>query len=79
MEELYMCDDCGKILPRKKFYKDKARVNGIKSVCKDCLHKRYISDKEYKIKYQKEWNKDNIDKVKQYSRRYAEKKKYLAI
>lgn len=52
------CRDCGEVLPKTDFYKDKSRPLGIKSYCKKCSTKKHY-----------EWTTKNRDRINEQQRR----------
>lgn len=74
VEILYQCSNCGKNKTYGEFYKDKARKEGIKTVCKECFHKQYLEKRNERILYAKEWNQDNPEKRREYMDRYLSRK-----
>lgn len=58
------CRDCGKVLPKDAFWKDRSRPLGIKSYCKECNNKRI-----------KKWASNNRTKLRRKSREYRKSKR----
>ena len=58
--------------PVTEFNKDKSKIDGFCSKCKDCK-KQYRENNAEKIKeYHKQYNKDNVEKIKDYHKQYSE-------
>jgi hypothetical protein len=57
------CPDCGESKPKGSFYKNKARHDGLQSICKNCSGLRnstwYIDNKESHNQYMREHSKKN--------------------
>lgn len=61
------CSKCGRVLPATKFYKNRAKKDGLQSYCHDCAHRR-------RVQYYKEnrvcEDKRNREAYKRYQERY---------
>lgn len=57
------CPDCGQNKSLTEFYKNKARYDGVQSVCKACIKKRtkqwYDSNKDFHNAYMRKHSKEN--------------------
>ena len=73
------CAKCNATKPAAEFHRKKATKDGLHYYCKPCnsgLSKEYYSEnREEKIKYQKEYALRNSDKIRDYKRDYARKKR----
>ena len=56
-----MCNRCGRELSEDNFSKDKSKKDGLRTICKDCTHKR-----------QKQYREENKDKVAEAKKKYAQ-------
>lgn len=75
MEKKYQCECCRQVKSEHEFYRDERRAFGLKlDACKQCKHKKYLEQKEKKIKYQQQWNTENYHKVREYMARYQHRK-----
>lgn len=76
MEKKYQCRQCNQMLSHNMYYRDDRTATGLKGICKHCCHKKYLSCKEKKIKYQMNYIYENYDKYLKYQREYRRKKLY---
>jgi len=67
-----ICNKCKQEKDESEFYKDKSRISGIRSICKECYKRWYYhkeKNKQLYKKYQnrlKQYREDNRKKAKQY-------------
>lgn len=73
MESKYQCKECNRMLYESEYYIDNQNESGHKTVCKDCIRKRYLLTRDQKLDYQKQYNKDNEDRYKIYQKEYHAK------
>jgi len=68
------CWECEQILPIFMFYKDKFQVDGFHHKCKDCCsenNKNYYKENKEKVRrYNKEYRERNKEEVKKRNREY---------
>jgi len=64
------CIVCKKVKEYNNFYKSIKHKDGYFNICKQCNKEKYISNREEKIKYQKEYNKNNQEKIQSYNKVY---------
>jgi len=57
------CSKCKKHKNNNSFYKDKRRKSGLHSLCKFCVSKNNVKRKKERSEYNKEWNKNNRDRI----------------
>jgi hypothetical protein len=76
-----MCRKCGVIKSFAQFGRQAKSKDGTKNYCKECIsdinRERYASNREKHKTQVKDWQKENPDKVREYKRKYASKKKEL--
>lgn len=72
LETLKLCISCGESKPKKEFGVNYENGDGRHSYCSECCTQKVMSsyDKEKHRKYQKQWRKDNPDKVRENKRRW---------
>ena len=68
------CSKCHEIKSVSEFNKNKGKIDGLDSKCKEC-YKKYRKDnaeryKEYYKEYRKEYYKDNAERIKKYHKKY---------
>ena len=77
------CPKCGETKSVDEFPKDKYNVTGYGPYCKVCKQARvkvyYGKNREARIDKNKQWNKDNPDKVKQYNAGRQDYQKQYAL
>lgn len=77
-----ICHRCDLNQPIENYYKEKRHLDGLYSICKDCIakawKKNYEKNKHKYILKAKIWRKNNPEKVRASDRKYREKdiKKY---
>ncbi len=75
-----ICLDCDISKPLDKFYGSPRGALGTQPYCKSCelLRKKmaYQKNREKRIIYQRQWNKDNPTKCQAYKRSAQERKKH---
>lgn len=69
-----VCSKCKLIVPVGKFNKCKASSDGLRSECRDCCRadcaRRYLINREARIKYAKEYNKEHAEIKTKYGAEY---------
>ena len=69
------CSKCG-IIPLKSNFRKKSRsVDGLNSICKGCMNDYHLKNNDKIILKTKEWNKNNLEKVKQNQKKIRSKTK----
>jgi hypothetical protein len=91
---LKFCPRCQETKPISNYHKDKYKVDGLKSICKECQRevdkKQYIKDREKELEnskkrnienpeYAKNWRKNNKESCCRYSDKYRYKLKKSEI
>jgi hypothetical protein len=74
------CGGCKEELSIEQFSKDKSKLNGIKSNCKECTKKYckayYETNKEKLKEYKKAYRQTNKEQIKEYKKAYDEANKF---
>lgn len=69
-----VCARCLSAKPESEFRKDKYKKDGLKIVCKLCdsviQSESYFRRRELALQKIKEWQQENLDKVRGYKRKY---------
>lgn len=69
------CCDCKRFLLLNNFWKNKSKWDGLAGICKFCMTKRKSADPEKTLRYIKDWQKRNAEKVREWARAYRKKNK----
>ena len=68
LKETQVCITCEIEKPVTEFYKDKMMKNGYKNECKECAgerrKRRYEKNRDEMLEYNKQYYRDNADKLK---------------
>lgn len=74
-----MCNRCGRELSEDNFSKDKSKKDGLRTICKDCTHKRqkqYREENKDKVaEAKKKYAQENKEKIARYKKKYSEENK----
>jgi hypothetical protein len=64
------CSKCKEAVPKSQFGKDKQKLDGLTSSCKECSQKYYQSTKEHQKEYAKKYYRSNSDERIEYQKKY---------
>jgi hypothetical protein len=70
-----ICTKCKEEKETSEFGKDKSRKDGLNLICKHCIHKYYIENKDYIKNNSKEYRKNNKESIAEYKKEYQQKNK----
>ena len=69
------CYKCKKELEVTDFGKDKSKADGLNVYCKECIRYKNSLVKRDRTEYQREYKKNNLDKLRKYKNDWKKKKR----
>jgi hypothetical protein len=65
-----VCSKCGEEKELDEFYKDRAKSDGLRGNCKQCVKKYFLLNKEKKSLYNRNYKSKNREAIAKYNKKY---------